>query len=67
MGETHMRVRVVSNAFTGKSRLERHRVLNGLAAGELQAGLHALAIEAHAPGETHRGVSAGSGDGGSAR
>ena len=50
-GETHMRVRVVSDAFSGKSRIERHRLINGLAAAELQGGLHALAIEAKAPGE----------------
>lgn len=50
-GETHMRVRVVSEAFAGKSRVERHRLINGLAAPELQGGLHALAIEARAPGD----------------
>ena len=50
-GETHMRVRVVSETFVGKSRVERHRLINGLAGPELQAGLHALAIEARAPGE----------------
>ena len=56
-GETHMRVRVVSNAFAGKSRIDRHRLVNGLAAGELQAGLHALAIEAKARDEAQRGIS----------
>lgn len=60
-GETHMRVRVVSNAFVGKSRIDRHRMVNGLAAGELQTGLHALAIEAQAPDEAQRGISAGHG------
>lgn len=48
-GETHIRVRVVSKAFVGKSRLERHRMINELAAAELRGGLHALAIEASAP------------------
>jgi BolA protein len=51
-GETHMRVRVVSEAFAGKSRLDRHRMVNELAAAELHGGLHALAIEASAPNES---------------
>ena len=50
-GETHFRVEVVSEAFVGKSRLDRHRLVNGLLAEELDAGVHALAISAKAPGE----------------
>ncbi len=50
-GETHFRIKVISAAFTGKSRLERHRIINALADAELKAGVHALAIEAKAPGE----------------
>ena len=50
-GETHMRIRVVSEAFAGKSRVERHRMVNALAEPELASGLHALAIEARASGE----------------
>jgi BolA family transcriptional regulator, general stress-responsive regulator len=50
-GETHFRVYVVSDAFRGKSRLERHRMVNETLAGELQGGVHALAIHASAPGE----------------
>jgi BolA family transcriptional regulator, general stress-responsive regulator len=50
-GESHFRIRVVAAAFAGKTRLERHRVINGLLAEELQGAIHALAIEAHAPGE----------------
>jgi BolA family transcriptional regulator, general stress-responsive regulator len=50
-GESHFRVYIVSNAFQGKSRLERHRMINGALAGELKAGVHALAIHAAAPGE----------------
>ncbi|MGQ3674941.1 BolA family protein [Xanthobacter sp. TB0139] len=50
-GITHLRVRVVADAFTGKSRLERHRMVNALLQGEIDGGLHALAIEAKAPGE----------------
>ncbi len=51
-GETHFRVQVTSEAFAGKSRIDRHRMVNGLLAGELHPdGVHALAIEARAPGE----------------
>ncbi len=50
-GETHFRVRIVSAAFAGKSRLERHRLINSALAAELQGGVHALAIEARALGE----------------
>ena len=50
-GETHFRIKVVSAAFSGKSRLERHRMINAAVAAELAAGVHALAIEARAPGE----------------
>jgi BolA protein len=48
---THVRVRIVSAAFRGKSRIERHRLVNDSLASEIAAGLHALAIEARAPGE----------------
>ena len=50
-GETHFRVHIVSDVFRGKSRLERHRMVNAALAGELAAGVHALAIQANAPGE----------------
>lgn len=49
--ESHFRVEVVSAAFAGKSRVDRHRLVNGLLAQELAEGLHALAITAKAPGE----------------
>ena len=45
----HVRVRIVSDAFRGKSRIERHRIVNDLLAPEIADGLHALAIEAQAP------------------
>jgi BolA protein len=50
-GETHFRIRVVSPLFAGMSRIERHRKVNALLAEEIDAGLHALAIEPAAPGE----------------
>ena len=53
-GETHFRVRIVADAFAGMSRVERHRAVNALLAAEIEAGLHALAIETAAPGEKTR-------------
>jgi BolA protein len=51
-GESHFRVLIVSEAFSGKSRVERHRVVNDLLRDELRGGVHALAIKACAPGES---------------
>ena len=45
------RLYIVSEAFRGKSRLERHRMINAALASELSGGVHALAIHAAAPGE----------------
>ncbi len=53
-GETHFRVRVVSGAFAGMSRIERHRKLNDLLSAEIADGVHALALEPAAPGENVR-------------
>lgn len=48
-GESHFRVRIVASAFLGKSRVEQHRMINGVLAEELKERVHALAIEASAP------------------
>lgn len=50
-GETHLRIRIVAPAFSGKSRVERHRMVYDLCAAEMAAGLHALAVEAASPEE----------------
>jgi BolA protein len=50
-GETHFRVYIVAEAFRGKSRIERHRMINAVLDRELAGGVHALAIHAAAPGE----------------
>jgi BolA protein len=50
-GETHYRLYIVSPTFVGKSRVERHRMVNALLAAEFASGLHALAIAAAAPDE----------------
>jgi BolA protein len=51
-GQTHYRVYIVAQAFEGKTRLERHRMVNAALAAELAGGIHALAIHAQAPGES---------------
>ena len=51
-GETHLRVYMVSAAFKGKSRVERHRLINAVLAAELEGLVHALAVDAKAPGES---------------
>ena len=50
-GESHFRVHIVSDAFDGKSRLERHRMINELLVVELRDNIHALAIHANTPAE----------------
>ena len=50
-GETHFRVYIVSEAFRGKGRIDRHRMINAALARELEGGVHALALHASAPGE----------------
>jgi BolA protein len=53
-GESHFRVLVMSPEFTGKSRVNRHRLVNDTLAAELKGQVHALAIQAYAPGEEMR-------------
>ncbi len=48
-GESHFTIVIESGAFTGKSRLERQRMING-ALGDIPGDrVHALAIKASAP------------------
>ncbi len=49
-GESHFRVRIVSEAFRAKSRVEQHRMINAALAEELRERVHALAIQSAAPG-----------------
>ena len=53
-GESHFTIKVVSAAFAGKSRLERHRMVNQALAAELTGKIHALAVTALAPDEVSR-------------
>lgn len=50
-GESHFRIHIVSKAFEGKGRLQRHRMVNEVLADELKERVHALALRAAAPGE----------------
>lgn len=51
-GETHFLIKVVSESFHGKSRLDRHRTINALIADEMGPNkVHAIAIDARAPDE----------------
>jgi len=49
--ETHFKVLAVSEAFTGKSRIDRQRLVNDLLKAELQSGLHALTQRLLSPEE----------------
>jgi BolA protein len=50
-GESHFSLSIESDAFTGKSRVERQRIVHR-ALGELVGNrVHALSITAKAPGE----------------
>ncbi|TBR28441.1 MAG: BolA family transcriptional regulator [Reyranella sp.] len=50
-GETHFRVEIVSQAFDGKTRVARQRLVYAALKEELDAGLHALAMETLTPAE----------------
>lgn len=50
-GESHFTVEVVAAAFAGKSRVQRHRLVNEALADLLRDRVHALAIVARAPAE----------------
>ena len=50
-GETHINVRIVSEAFTGLSRIERQRAVNACLAEALAGPVHALSVKAVTPAE----------------
>jgi BolA family transcriptional regulator, general stress-responsive regulator len=53
-GETHFQVRIVAEAFQGKSLLDRHRLVNEALAQELAGPVHALSIMALTTSEAER-------------
>ncbi len=50
-GDSHFRVLIVSPMFVGKSRVDRHRMVNEVLKGDVGVAIHALALQAYAPGE----------------
>jgi BolA family transcriptional regulator, general stress-responsive regulator len=53
-GETHFDVRIVSEKFSGLSRVERQRRIYAALDAEFRAGLHALSLKALTPSEAAR-------------
>ena len=51
-GNTHWRLTIVSAAFAGKPTVARHRMVYQALGELMQHPIHALAINARAPGET---------------
>jgi BolA protein len=50
-GESHFRIEIVSAEFEGKTRVARQRLVYETLKGELDAGLHALALTTLTPAE----------------
>jgi BolA protein len=50
-GESHFRLLIVAEAFTGRSRIERQRMVYGALGDLLQRDVHALSINALTPTE----------------
>ena len=50
-GESHFTLRIESAAFARKSRVERQRMVHAALGDLLQERVHALSIQARAPGE----------------
>lgn len=53
-GESHFSVFIVSQAFEGKSRVERQRLVYRALSGEMKQRIHALALQTLAPNEQEK-------------
>ena len=53
-GRGHFRVLIISDAFDGKSMIERHRMIYRELGEMMRLDIHALAIDAWSPGELDR-------------
>jgi BolA protein len=53
-GETHFRVTIVSSAFEGLTRVDRHRRVHDALDAELKGRVHALALTLLTPDEASR-------------
>lgn len=49
--ETHFKLVIVSDLFSGKRKVARHQLVYGLLRDELSSGVHALAMHLYAPQE----------------
>ena len=54
-GESHFRLTIVAAAFTGKSRIERQRLVYAALGDLMQSDVHALSITARTPAEVDAG------------
>ncbi|WP_041522607.1 BolA family protein [Gilvimarinus agarilyticus] len=52
--ETHFKVTLVSEALTGKRQVQRHQLVYGALAEQLQGPVHALALHTFSPDEWAR-------------
>jgi BolA family transcriptional regulator, general stress-responsive regulator len=52
-GNTHWRLTIVSSAFAGKPTVARHRMVYEALGEMMRHPIHALAIQARAPHESH--------------
>jgi BolA protein len=50
-GESHFRLLIVADAFSGRSRIERQRMVHGALGDLLRTDVHALSITALSPTE----------------
>jgi len=50
-GESHFALRIESAAFTGKSRVQRQRMIYAALGDLMESRVHALSISAKSPGE----------------
>lgn len=50
-GESHFRLLIVADAFSGRSRIERQRMVYGALGDLMQTDVHALSISALTPAE----------------
>ncbi len=50
-GESHWRVLLVSQDFSGLSRIQRHQKVNGILKHEFEQGMHAMTLQLLEPSE----------------
>jgi BolA protein len=56
-GETHFTLKIISERFSGLSRVARSRAVHETLGEEFQTGLHALSLELRSPGEAGSKIS----------